>query len=463
MKVEIAGYNIDSSLINQLDSNAATPETISAAYARISRSSKSVTELRRESLKQVEKARTSNESIIFGMGHSSVAEHAVFNIDLIGISRYLTEMVQAGRLASFTEKSQRYVTFNKDYIIPEEFSTLPDSGILSLYQELMDHLFHEYEVSFQDLIHYYEKTEPSLPRRELEGKAKEDARYILPLSTKTQMGMTLNARSLESLLRRLYHTELLEARELYDKLISPISRISPSLVKYTTESSLKGLFDLGFLGDAQNPVDSAGTVCKVIKGSLPETEILAALLFEFTGLDHSTCTNQLCAQDEATIATIWEQLFSGIRPWHKLPRAFETINVSLELWMSESCWAQFKRHRIGTTIKKSKADFFGMIIPEAIAEIGHESAWHDLNAQTRDLAQIIDGYNASLSPYLRLNSTRISVYCQMNLREIYHFVRLRSDHHAQWEIRSLSDQLVQQLRELYPNACRYLMGKSDMK
>jgi len=70
MLVQIAGYNIDKSLIDKLDPNIATPETISAAYARVSRSSKSVSELRKESIRQIVKARTSNESIIFGMGHS---------------------------------------------------------------------------------------------------------------------------------------------------------------------------------------------------------------------------------------------------------------------------------------------------------------------------------------------------------------------------------------------------------
>ncbi len=60
-------------------------------------------ELRKKSLAEVQKARSSNQTIIFDMGHSSIAEHAVFNIDIIGVSRYLTEFIQRSRLASFTE------------------------------------------------------------------------------------------------------------------------------------------------------------------------------------------------------------------------------------------------------------------------------------------------------------------------------------------------------------------------
>ncbi|PKN95790.1 MAG: thymidylate synthase (FAD), partial [Chloroflexi bacterium HGW-Chloroflexi-5] len=94
MKILLAGYNIDSDLICELKEKSAlkqdiTPETISAAYARISRSPKSVDALRRDARTEVEKARKSNRNIVFEMGHSSVAEHAVFNIDVIGVSRLL--------------------------------------------------------------------------------------------------------------------------------------------------------------------------------------------------------------------------------------------------------------------------------------------------------------------------------------------------------------------------------------
>lgn len=54
MKILLAGYNIDYDIIRELKEKCAfgqdiTPETISAAYARISRSPKPVDALRRDS------------------------------------------------------------------------------------------------------------------------------------------------------------------------------------------------------------------------------------------------------------------------------------------------------------------------------------------------------------------------------------------------------------------------------
>ena len=86
MKILLAGYNIDYETIQDIEDalpelEELTPETIAAAYARISRNPKPVHELRAVARAEVEKARQSNRNIVFDMGHSSIAEHAVFNGD----------------------------------------------------------------------------------------------------------------------------------------------------------------------------------------------------------------------------------------------------------------------------------------------------------------------------------------------------------------------------------------------
>ena len=67
----------------------------------------------------------------------------------------------------------------------------------------------------------------------LEGWAKEDARYILSLATETQLGMTINARNLELMLRRLAAHPLAEAQEYSSKLYEATKNIAPSLIRYT--------------------------------------------------------------------------------------------------------------------------------------------------------------------------------------------------------------------------------------
>ena len=322
MKVTLAGYNIDISLIRKLEDEAVTPEVISAAYARISRSEKSVTELREEALAELPKARISNQTIVFEMGHASVAEHAVFNFDVIGVSRLLTETLETLRFASFTEKSQRYVTFSKDYLIPEELEDPDFTELKNFYIEVMDALFAEYEASFLAIKEKLAKDFPDLPKRSLESMAKEDARYILPLSTKTQLGMTINARSLENLLRRLAENPLLEAAELYETLLSQAKKVCPSLVRYVEPEHFPGslpipkeLMDFEILDD-----DYWGQMVDQTKNS--DNLVLACLFYENSRSNWEKCLNYVNNLSEDEREKLWRHFFQGIRPWSKMPRAF---------------------------------------------------------------------------------------------------------------------------------------------
>ena len=226
MEVILSGYNVDTTVLKQLKdgthdgSDNVTPEVISAAYARISRDPRSVDELRADSRKKVKAARRSNKNIVFQMSHHSVAEHAALNYDIIGISRLAIEALEAHRLCSFTEKSQRYITLDGDFVMPQEF-TLDERN---LFTELTTEQNNFYHKLLPKLTEYQFETNPDLAevatekksggvsdknnreKNTLEGWAKEDARYVLNLATEGQLGFTANARNLEHVIRDLkYH------------------------------------------------------------------------------------------------------------------------------------------------------------------------------------------------------------------------------------------------------------------
>ena len=469
MKVIIAGYNIDKSLIDQLKADTATPEVLCAAYARISRSKKSVDQLRSEALNEVDKARKSNTSIIFDMGHASISEHAVFNLDLIGVSRYLAEYIQRSRLASFTEKSQRYVTFTNDFITPTELSRHPQ--LKKSYKSYMQKLFSEYQASYEKILKRYQKSEPKAKKRQLECRAKEDARYILPLATKTQMGVTINARNIEALLRRLAHLPFAEAHELKMFLFSQINQISPSLIRYTEPDGFTGQVNpeaVGFSGFMQQELPWVADLdlCTKVKllssPKAADDRILSSIIYSSAELDYFTTLETVQGLPKIVKDQLWQQFFTGLKSWHKMPRAFESVDFEFEISMSESCWAQFKRHRPCTLIKKS-ANPAHLVIPPVIKDLRRSRIWETLMREGVVLADSLPEKLAHISPYLKLNATPVKVYAKMNLREIYHFVRLRSDIHAQWEIREISDAMVKIVKKYAPKAAARLCGKSDFE
>lgn len=449
MKINIAGYNIDKSLIDKLDKIQATPEVISAAYARISRSKKDVTSLRKESLSEVEKARKSNASIIFEMGHSSIAEHVVFNLDILDVSRYLTEFIQKSRLASFTEKSQRYVTLTSAYYIPEELS----APLREEYISLMDFLFASYEEIFQIAKAQLLKDNFFGTSRELEGKAKEDARYILPLSTLTQMGVTINARSLERLLRRLDGCGLKEAKELKELLTEQIKDIAPSVIKYTEAEIYE---------KHQESIPKLPSLDNEFKWKLnhytakPDLKILAYYIFEKTGESLDKIEQYLASLTYLELKAMFNSIFANMKAYHLPVKAFEAADFEFQFDVSASCFAQLKRHRMATIIQSRYVLSNGFVIPPQLEFLQQTEVFHTAYGK---ISQLYPKLSPNIAPYILTNAQKVRVTMKANLRELYHFSRLRSDSHAQWEIQNLSDFLTIKIQEVAPLAAALMMGK----
>ena len=158
MRIILAGYNLDTSIIEQFreggaPAEALTPETVAVAYARISRDPAPVTELRQRAIDDVEMARRSARSIVFGMNHQSVAEHAIFNFDILDVSRLCVEALEWHRLCSYTEKSQRYQELMGDYVVPAEFEG-PDR---ELFEKTMKSQKELYGRALERLLDYFRR------------------------------------------------------------------------------------------------------------------------------------------------------------------------------------------------------------------------------------------------------------------------------------------------------------------
>lgn len=112
-------------------------------------------------------------------GHDSVLEHGVVTFDISGISRSCSHQLVRHRIASFTQRSQRYCLENDfEYIIPSSISENP--GAMTAYETLMFKIEQCYD---------YLRSENVKP---------EDARMVLPNACETTLTMTMNFRSLRN-------------------------------------------------------------------------------------------------------------------------------------------------------------------------------------------------------------------------------------------------------------------------
>jgi thymidylate synthase (FAD) len=127
---------------------------------------------------------------LFELGHLSPIEHASFTFYVEGVSRAMTHQLVRHRLASYSQRSQRYVGHaDFDYVIPP-----------ALVGKKVDIDGKEVEAS-----EYFAETMKMLAERYRQlnhalgdkGEASnEDARYVLPNACETKIFVTMNAREL---------------------------------------------------------------------------------------------------------------------------------------------------------------------------------------------------------------------------------------------------------------------------
>ncbi|MFO7915815.1 MAG: FAD-dependent thymidylate synthase [Candidatus Krumholzibacteriales bacterium] len=453
MKVKLAGYNIDYELINRMKENgdSLTPEVLSASYARISRDPREISTLRKEARQQVEKARKSNENIVFGLGHSSVAEHAVFNFDIMGISRLAVEALESFRLASYTEKSQRYIKIGKDFIVPAE---IREQGLAGRFNGLINYLEEQYNELYRKMSGRVDKS-----------TAKEDARYLLPLATSAQLGMTVNARELEYMVSRLASHPLRELQELAEALTSRSSEIAPSLIKYPEASeyftgSHTSRNRLNAMTESDPQLND-----RVILVSAPGNSdelIAAAILFSSGGCGIEQAARKAEMMTGSEKSDLITETLINIQPHDSVWREFEFVNFIFQASVSASCFAQLKRHRMATIVAQPYIPDAPVRIPDSARE--NEKIFHTVSRRSAQLyRKIMDAAGREAAEYALLNAHRRRVLVGMNLRELYHFSRLRSDIHAQWEIRELSERICSLVREEAPMASVLLGGKDNFE
>ena len=145
------------------------------------------------------------------------------------------------------------------------------------------------------------------------------------------------------------------------------------------------------------------------------------------------------------------------------PSFFEFGDLIFEITCSASCYAQIKRHRMASILISDYLVESGNVIPQLVKEVKLEKEMQKLIEKSNLLYAKMQNIKLGLGNYVLSNSHKRNILLKMNFREVYHFSRLRSDKHAQWEIREISQEMDKILKEKFPLIAEFLNGKSEME
>lgn len=446
-------------LLSQKDLN---PETIAVTFAKTSRSPKPfdaiAAELTDESSAQF------HEKWVLGYGHASVAEHAVLHIAIENVSRLAIETIENNRLVSYTEKSTRYQQWDQDaFYVPAE---LQGHKLEGEFKAVCEDLFQTYQRSipkveawlYQALHRNTAEAEQAYARR-VKSAAIDICRFLLPAASLANVGITINARSLEYAICKMLSSPIEEVQAIGAKMCEVGRLEAPTLIKYASCNDYLCSTRATMRKRAQG-IGSRGKnlgVQLVTWDQDGQDRLLAAILFRFgSESNYHDCADYVRRLTASQKLALTKDLM-GTRGLFDQPlREFEHVHMAFEAVMDQGAYFEFKRHRMMTQTVQALTAELGFALPKGLRASGCEEDYLAVMRRAAAFYQELAHWNPDVASYIVPNGFNRRVFFSMNLRQTFHFCHLRAAENAHFSIRRIALGIAEIIKRIYPLIGDYL-------
>ena len=444
-----------------------SPETIAVAFAKTSRSPESFRDIAAEL--SDEKSAQFHEKWVVGYGHASVAEHAVLHLAFENVSRIAIESIESNRLASYTEKSTRYQKWGADdFTVPPE---LEDHPLKEEYIQTVRMLFQTYADSLAPVRAVVEKKSPRRENekdeawdRRIRSQYVDVCRFLLPAAALANVGMTANARVLESAIRKMMSHPLAEVRQIGETVKDVAKAEVPTLVKYAEAvpylvETTNAFYHRAHGEHGEIKKDSVNSVLSVVNNEWctlvdydkdAEKKILAAALYRFGEISFADAMAHVKSLNDDGLAKLAESLLGRLGKFDEPLRELEYAAYTFDLVMDQGAYAEFKRHRMMTQTPQLLTARLGYATPRLITEAGFGSRYEAAMQMAAAAYEKIHVFNPHVAQYVVPNGFNRRVLAGFNLRSAYHFCQLRSAPNAHFSIRKIAERISEEIRRMHP-------------
>ena len=405
------------SAVSMHDSGLTTEQT-AAAFARFSRSPETVAENAAET-KRANTARFHSKWTL-DYGHSSIAEHAPVQLAVENISRVACDLLESGRLASYTEKSSRFQSFNAgQFAIPAELDQL--TSLRRRYVETCTSFMEDALRAEQAILEYLQAQNPDGPN--LRRQARDAARGILPAAVFTSLGLTANARSLAHAISKLLSHPLQEAQQLGHAMKEAAESHIPTLLRRADPQqdlappALR--HSLPPQADYQEP--------QLLSFNPGAERIICAALLYSQGMDFQQAEETAQAMPPAERGTILSGHLERAGKHGHLPREFELASCRIGLTVDYGALRELNRHRLQTNLNQPLHTALGPNVPELAARAGVAHIFAEAALRSHKLHRELKlQLNEHAAQYAVLHCHWQRTQVNANLRQLHNLLRLRT-------------------------------------
>ncbi|MBN2285078.1 MAG: FAD-dependent thymidylate synthase [Tissierellales bacterium] len=184
--------------------------------------------------------------MLMKLGHQSPVEHISFTFSVEGVSRTMTHQLVRHRIASYSQRSQRYVTEGQfQYVVPPYIKKNEEAHRLFILAMENDQKYYDAisDLLYNDHFNQFlkEGQDEKTAKRNAEKQSIEDARYVLPNACETKIMLTMNARTLIHFFEvRCCERAQWEIRALADGMLHEAIKVAPTIFRNCGPGCIKG-------------------------------------------------------------------------------------------------------------------------------------------------------------------------------------------------------------------------------
>jgi thymidylate synthase ThyX len=286
-------------------------------------------------------------------------------------------------------------------------------------------------------------------------------RYVLPAATLTNIGMTINGRLLEHLITKLLSHPLEEARRIGALMKAEAQKIIPTLIKYAdynaymaeTRQSMEDLASEWFAGSLP---EEARDVSLVRYPEDVEDQLVAAILYGYTVHPWRQVQQGVAKLSREEKERVIDEYLKR-RGRHDQPlRALEHLAYTFDILVDFGAFRDIQRHRMCTQTPQELGPVHGYSTPPEIAHYGLLAEYEACMARARDVYRVIAEDFPREAQYVLPLAFRRRVLFTWNLREIHHFVQLRSARQGHASYRHIAQQMFKEVERIHPLLAKYI-------
>lgn len=453
-----------------------SPTTVAAAMARLSRRGD---DMRITILDEFAHAMGKDEKllqrVITAYGDDSVQQLVGLQFVVENASNLLTKKLEWGRLAAYLEQSTRYIYFDqKDdngkykYHVPEHF----DDDTKAIYIDVMDTIFDNYSDMVHKLTEYVaSKSDTPESERDIAWKgavraqACDAIRAVLPVSTKSTVGIYASGQATENLIMNLLADELPEARKAGKDILEQARKILPTFLERADKPE-RGGATIAYRANTKKavaelakellPANHAGDNQAVTLTNFwprNELDLVPDMLYEHSSLPLHELQNEVSKMGYDTKQNVFKTYVGErLNRRHKPGRALEKAHYSWDLVCDYGIFRDLQRHRMVDDLNwQLLTPRYGYDISPLVDEAGltdQFEACFDLSLKLFSVLQE-KGYELD-AQYATLLGHRMRWKITYNAREAFHFHELRTSPQGHPGYRKLVLEMHEKLAEVHP-------------